>query len=130
MKTRILLSFLFLVPFLRASEKSDHCGCDCCQGAKTCCCAPKPAATEPPAQAAQPKSHPLKGVIMGVMTEKTALLVKHEEVPGVMRAMTMMFKVEPAVLEKVKRGDAITGLMSRRADGWWLHDVQVTEPAK
>jgi Cu/Ag efflux protein CusF len=74
-------------------------------------------------------SHPLKGVIMGILPEKTALLVKHEEVPGVMRAMTMMFKVEPAVLEKVKRGDAITARMSRREDGWWLTDVEVVPSA-
>ena len=67
---------------------------------------------------------------MGVMADKTALLVKHEEVPGVMRAMTMMFKVEPAVLEKVQRGDAIKALMSRRADGWWLHEVEVLPATK
>lgn len=76
-----------------------------------------------------PVSHPLKGVVMGLMPEKTALLVKHEEVPGVMRAMTMMFKVEPAVLDKVKRGDVITARMSRRSDGWWLTDVEVVPPA-
>jgi Cu/Ag efflux protein CusF len=72
-----------------------------------------------------PATHPLKGVVMGLLPEKTALLVKHEEVPGVMRAMTMMFKVGPAVLEKVKRGDTITARMSRREDGWWLTDVEV-----
>jgi Cu/Ag efflux protein CusF len=80
-----------------------------------------------------PTTHPLKGVVMGILPEKTALLVKHEEVPGVMRAMTMMFKVEPAVLEKVKRGDAITARMSRRDDGWWLTEVEVvpaTTPAR
>lgn len=85
------------------------------------------AATTDPAE---PKSHPLKGVVMGVMVDKTALLVKHEAVPGVMRAMTMMFKVEPAVLEQVKRGDAIQALISRRADGWWLTEVEVVAPAK
>jgi len=79
---------------------------------------------------AEPKTHPVKGVVMGLMPEKTALLVKHEEVPGVMRAMTMLFKVDPAVLEKVKRGDPITALMSRRADGWWLTEVEVVPPAK
>ncbi|AOS43520.1 Nickel uptake substrate-specific transmembrane region [Lacunisphaera limnophila] len=75
-------------------------------------------------------AHPVKGVIMGIMTEKTALLVKHEEVPGVMRAMTMMFKVDPAVLTRVKRTDAIRGKMQRRPDGWWLLDVEVLPPAK
>ncbi|RXK55115.1 DUF4198 domain-containing protein [Oleiharenicola lentus] len=75
-------------------------------------------------------THPVKGVIMGIMTDKTALLVKHEEVPGVMRAMTMMFKVEPAVLERVKRTDAIQAKMQRRADGWWLLDVEVVAAGK
>jgi Cu/Ag efflux protein CusF len=134
MKTSFFLSVLLsLVPALPAKETAKNCGCSCCEGAETCCCAPAAAATEPAKPAApaeQPKAHPVKGVIMGVMADKTALLVKHEEVPGVMRAMTMMFKVEPAVLEKVQRGDAIKGLMSRRTDGWWLHEVKVIETAK
>jgi len=85
------------------------------------------AAVESPAE---PKTHPVKGVVVALMTEKTALLVKHEEVPGVMRAMTMMFKVDPAVLERVRQGDAIKALMSRRADGWWLTAVEVITPPK
>jgi Cu/Ag efflux protein CusF len=84
----------------------------------------------PAAAAAEPPSHPLTGVVMAVMPEKTALLVKHEAVPGVMRAMTMMFKVEPAVLERVKRGDAIRARLSRRDDGWWLTEIVVVPPAK
>ena len=79
--------------------------------------------------ATEPKFHPVQGVVMGLMPEKTALLVKHEEVPGVMRAMTMMFKVEPAVLEQVKPGDAIKALMSRREDGWWLTEIEIIAPA-
>ncbi|MBL9213934.1 MAG: copper-binding protein [Opitutaceae bacterium] len=82
------------------------------------------------ADEAPAKSHPLKGVVVSVLADQQALLVKHEEIPGVMRAMTMMFQVEPAVLERVKAGDAIKGLMSRSADGrWWLHAVEVTAPA-
>jgi Cu/Ag efflux protein CusF len=130
----VLFVLATLLPALPAVAASDarNCGCDCCEGKETCCCAPAATAAEPAKPAApaeQPKSHHVKGVIMGVMADKTALLVKHEEVPGVMRAMTMMFKVEPAVLERVKRGDAVKALMSRRADGWWLHEVEVIEPA-
>jgi Cu/Ag efflux protein CusF len=77
------------------------------------------------ATAEQPKAHPVKGVVVDVLADRSALLVKHEEVPGVMRAMTMLFKVEPEVLDRVKKGDAIQGLMSRRDDGWWLHAVEV-----
>jgi Cu/Ag efflux protein CusF len=114
MKTSLLVCLALLLPLARASEPG-------------LLPAPAPVAVE---AAPEPKSHPLKGVVIGVMTEKTALLVKHEEVPGVMRAMTMMFKVDPAVLEKVQRGDAITALMSRRADGWWLTEVEIVAPAK
>jgi Cu/Ag efflux protein CusF len=54
-------------------------------------------------------------------------MVKHEEIPGFMRAMTMMFKVDAATLKSAKKGDAVTGMMSRRGDDWVLEDVR---PAK
>ncbi len=70
--------------------------------------------------------HPLKGVIVDVFTEKSALLVKHEEIPGVMRAMTMMFLVDADTLARVKKGDAITGQMGRNENKKWiLRDVKV-----
>lgn len=70
------------------------------------------------------KSHPLKGVITGVLKDKSALLVKHEAIPGVMRAMTMMFKVDAATLAAAKEGQAITGQMSREGNEWVLRDVK------
>ncbi|MBI5767974.1 MAG: copper-binding protein [Verrucomicrobia bacterium] len=82
----------------------------------------KPAA---PAKAAAAQRHPLRGVVTSVLADKSALMVKHEEIPGVMRAMTMMFKVDAATLKTVKQGDAITGLMSRGPDGWLLEAVKV-----
>lgn len=78
----------------------------------------------PPAAGAKAPRHPLKGVVTGVIADRGALLVKHEEVPGVMRAMTMMFKVDPAALKAFKEGDAITGQMARENNEWWLHDVK------
>lgn len=56
-------------------------------------------------------------------------MVKHEEIPGVMRAMTMMFRVDEATLKSVQKGQSITAMMSRQADEWWLHDVKVVAPA-
>jgi Cu/Ag efflux protein CusF len=97
-----------------------------CSPAACDCDSPTPVAAAP----AAPAMHPLCGVVVGLLPDKTALLVKHEEIPGVMRAMTMMFKVEPAVLEQVKQGDGIKALMSRRPDGWWLTQVEVTESTK
>jgi Cu/Ag efflux protein CusF len=51
-------------------------------------------------------------------------MVKHEEIPGVMRAMTMMFKVDAATLKNVQKGQTITGQMSRQGNDWVLEDVK------
>ena len=72
--------------------------------------------------------HPLRGVITSLVTEKSAFMVKHEEIPGVMRAMTMMFKVDDATLKAFKQGDAITGLMSRQGPNWVLEEVKPAAP--
>lgn len=126
MKSLPVVLVLLLTTALSAAERSPACDCgrECGKDGAACCCAT--AAAEKPAA----PSHPLKGVVKSLMPEKTALLVKHEEVPGVMRAMTMMFKVDPAVLATVKPGDAIEARMSRRDDGWWLHEVKVGPPQK
>lgn len=73
-----------------------------------------------------PVRHPIKGVIVGVRTDKQALLVKHEEIPGVMRAMTMLLKTDPTTLQRVAKGQKITGLLLQKDDGWWIESVTVT----
>lgn len=76
-----------------------------------------------------PKRHPLKGVVVDVLADKSALLVKHEEIPGVMKAMTMLLKVDAATLKSAAatKGAAITGLLVRKADGWWLEEAKAAE---
>jgi len=87
------------------------------------------AASTKPAEAV--KRHPLRGVITAVYIERSSLMVKHEEIPGVMRAMTMLFKVDDATLKSAQKGQAITAMMSRQGDEWWLHDVKrVATPAR
>jgi Cu/Ag efflux protein CusF len=76
------------------------------------------------------KRHPLRGVVTGIMADRSALLVKHEEIPGVMRAMTMLFKVDAPTLKAAKEGQAITGLMSRQGDVWVLEDVKIAAEKK
>ncbi len=80
--------------------------------------------TKPAEKSDTVSRHPLRGVITFVDTPRSAFMVKHEEVPGVMRAMTMMFKVDAATLKAFKSGDAITGLMSRQGPSWVLEDVK------
>jgi Cu/Ag efflux protein CusF len=74
-----------------------------------------------------PKRHSLKGVVVDVLADKSALLVKHEEIPGVMKAMTMLLKVDADALKSsaATKGAAITGLLVRKADGWWLEEVSL-----
>jgi Cu/Ag efflux protein CusF len=97
-------------------------------------CGDKPAdAPSPPAAAAAsapdaPTRYPLVGVVVQVDAPAGALLVKHEEIPGFMRAMTMRLLVEPSVLTSVKPGDAITAQIYRGEDGFRLADVKVVAP--
>lgn len=91
-----------------------------------CACSTKPVdatATIASADVQAPARHPLKGVVVEVMAERSALLVKHEEIPGVMKAMTMLLKVDAVGLKAAKKGEAVTGMLVRKADGWWLEDV-------
>lgn len=121
MKKVLPLSLLLLAASAFAAPA--HCGCDCCKGKDTCCCAASEAATQPEAP-----RHPLKGVVVDVVPERHALLVKHEEIPGVMRAMTMLLKVGPAPLREARKGQALAGQLTRREDGWWLEEVVLAQP--
>ncbi|HRE81448.1 MAG TPA: copper-binding protein [Opitutaceae bacterium] len=90
---------------------------------------PSPAAHANPApptseKTKAPARHSLRGVIVDVYPERKALLVKHEEIPGVMRAMTMLLKAGEDDLKAGKKGLSITGYLVRRDDGWWIEQVQ------
>ncbi len=93
-------------------------------------CLPPPSA-QPPESATipTPVGHPLRGVIEKVMVERGALLVRHEEIPGVMRAMTMLLNVDTATLAGARENQAITATLVRLDDGWWLRDVRAVESA-
>jgi hypothetical protein len=62
--------------------------------------------------------------VLEVQPDRSALIVKHEEIPGVMRAMTMRLKVDAATLAAAQKDQAITGLLVRKPDGWWLEEVK------
>ena len=67
--------------------------------------------------------HPLRGVITAIVADQSALRVKHEEVPGVMHAMTMQFKVDAATLKAAVPGQVITATLVQRGEELWLEDV-------
>lgn len=82
-----------------------------------------------PAEAAT-RGHAITGRIVSLLPDRDALLIDHEEVPGVMGAMTMAFQVDPKVLDAVKPGQRITGRMERRDDGkWWFFSIRILHQA-
>jgi len=127
MKIRPILALLALMPAAllaldQRDTQSKNCGCSCCKGKAVCCCN-----EEKSTDAAKPdeaKRFPLKGVVVDILAGQSALLVKHEEIPGYMMAMTMMFKVDAATLKAATKGQAITGTLVERKDGFWLEDVK------
>lgn len=116
MKTRIAAVLILLAALTLAGHADQAC---------SSCLAPK----LPVAEAAVEAGHPLRGVIVAVLPEKSALLVQHEEIPGVMAAMTMLLKVDAPTLATAKKDQAITATLIKKADGWWLESVQ-TSPAQ
>ena len=119
-KLRALL-FVFLTPLALAAT-AKNCGCDCCKGKEVCCCA----LGEETSGEAAPR-HALRGVVIAVHEGDSTLTVKHEAIPGVMPAMTMVFKVDAPALKVAKKGATITGQMSRQGEDWWLHEVALVE---
>lgn len=91
-----------------------------------CTCGSNPAGSVATAAADTPQRHPLKGVVVSVLADQSALLVKHEKIPGVMKAMTMLLKVDADTLKSpvATKDAAITGLLVRKTDGWWLDAVK------
>jgi Cu/Ag efflux protein CusF len=71
------------------------------------------------------KRYPFRGVIIGVYPEKGTLLIKHEDVPGLMKGMTMAFRVDRDVFELkfVKEHQAITATLIAREDDLWLENL-------
>ncbi len=77
------------------------------------------------------RGHPVRGRIEKILADRNALLVAHEEVPGVMKAMTMQFSVDPRVIPLVQEGQQIMARMERRDDGrWWLFNLRLLNQAE
>jgi Cu/Ag efflux protein CusF len=133
MKKRLSLVLLFPALLFAADKTADNCGCSCCEGKAVCCCHEPAAATKDSAARAKENTdtavarHPLRGAIVAVRSEESALLVKHEAIPGYMRAMTMLFKVDRAALASLKKGQSITATLVERDDGFHLEDIKLAE---
>jgi Cu/Ag efflux protein CusF len=118
-----------------ASAKDEACppGCDkpCCAAkadTDKACCAAKETACEGGscASGAMAGAHKLTGQIVSIDTAKRLLVVKHEEIPGVMAAMTMGFTVpECCDISTLKKGDKIVGMMVKEGDKFLLKEPKL-----
>ncbi|MFT3828154.1 MAG: hypothetical protein QM691_00455 [Opitutaceae bacterium] len=45
--------------------------------------------------------------------------------PGFMKSMTMLFRVDKAVLAEAKKGQTVAGVILRRDSDWWLAEVKL-----
>jgi Cu/Ag efflux protein CusF len=122
----LALATLAPITLRAAAEKpaDKNCGCACCKGKAVCCCNTDDAAPAATPAAPEIKRYALRGVVVAVDVDKSALRVKHEEIPGFMRAMTMQFKVDAPTLTAAKVGAALTGQMSRQGKDWVLEAVK------
>jgi protein SCO1/2 len=79
------------------------------------------------ARAEETRDYTVRGVVRETKPAKSQLVVKHEEIPGYMDAMTMPFQVrDPKILESVKPGDAITFQLHVTEKDHWIDDLKVT----
>lgn len=81
--------------------------------------------------ACKPKAHqeryPFHGVVISTDTRAHQALIKHEDVPGLMKGMTMPFNIrEETVLAALKPGDVIQATLVKQEYESWLEDLKVT----
>lgn len=77
-------------------------------------------------RAEETRDYIVRGVVREARPAKSQLIVKHEEIPGYMDAMTMPFQVrDPKILESVKPGDAITFHLHVTGKDHWIDGLKI-----
>ena len=88
-------------------------------------------APPPPASASSPTnpSHPLRGEIVRLNPARRILLVRHEEIPGYMPAMTMEFTAPATDFAALAEGQRISATMVEHAPGQFrLEQLVIQSP--
>lgn len=80
--------------------------------------------------AAATAGHPLRGVVTRIIADKKLVMVKHEEIPGFMMAMTMAFHVPADIYPALTPGTRLAAiLLPKQPDGWHLEAVRLLADA-
>ena len=81
-------------------------------------------------RAPETRTYQLQGQVLVVKPETNEILVKHEDIPGFMPAMTMPYHVkEPALLKDRAPGDLINATLQVAPDLAWLSAITKTGSA-
>jgi protein SCO1/2 len=75
--------------------------------------------------AAQPQVYQVKGVVREVVPEKLKVKIEHEEIPGYMEKMTMMFDVkDQKELAGLQANDSVSFRMIVTEDDGWIDQIR------
>jgi protein SCO1/2 len=72
--------------------------------------------------------YPLRGVIIAVNPDRKSLTVSHEDIPGLMPAMTMEFRISGGDLAIVRSGERIRAELVRTGDDFHLEKIWPDDP--
>jgi protein SCO1/2 len=71
------------------------------------------------------KEYDVKGKVVAVNPDKPSVTLDHEDIPGLMNAMTMEFDVpDRKLLEGIKAGDQIQGRLKKGESGYVITQLQ------
>ena len=71
------------------------------------------------------KEYDVKGKVVAVNPDKPSVTLDHEDIPGLMNAMTMEFDVaDRKLLEGIKAGDQVQGRLKKQASGNVITQLQ------
>jgi len=71
------------------------------------------------------KIYDVKGKVVSIESDKKAVTLDHEDIPGFMKAMEMKFSVEKAsLLEDIKTGDQIQGKLKVTGSDYLITELQ------
>jgi protein SCO1/2 len=75
----------------------------------------------------QPELYQAKGIVQSIDAQKKRVVIKHEEIPNYMAAMTMPFDVKKKEeIENLNPGDEVTFRMVITPDDGWIENIQKT----
>ena len=76
-------------------------------------------------QAGGEKLYDVKGKVVAVDPKKPAVTLDHEDIPGLMKAMEMEFRVESdKIVEGLKPGDRVQGKLKKTDAGYLITQLE------